>query len=171
MKPMKLVISAFGPYADKAEIDFTLFGDNGLFLISGDTGAGKTTIFDAISFALYGEGSGGNERRKSKSFRSDFAAPKTETFVEFTFQHRCDTFFIRRNPEYLRPKLTGEGTTTQHAYAEMQNQSTGDLVVGLSEVNAAVYELLNESLYENTFLVLFNQYQIISHHRTAVKFT
>ncbi|MBP3540547.1 MAG: SMC family ATPase [Clostridia bacterium] len=157
MKPMKLVLSAFGPYADVTEIDFSLFGENGLFLISGDTGAGKTTIFDAISFALYGEGSGGNERRKSKSFRSDYAAPKTETFVEFTFQHRGETFFIRRNPEYIRPKLTGEGTTTQHAYAEMQNQSTHDLVVGLSEVNAAVYDLLGLSQDQFTQTVMIAQ--------------
>ena len=72
MKPIKIVLSAFGPYAGLTEIDFTPLGETGLFLIAGNTGAGKTTIFDAISFALYGEAAGGKERRKSKSFRSDY---------------------------------------------------------------------------------------------------
>ena len=92
MRPLKLTMSAFGPYAGVTEIDFTRLGENGLFLIAGDTGAGKTTIFDAISFALYGEASGGKERRKSKSFRSDYATPRAETYVEFTLTHRGNTF-------------------------------------------------------------------------------
>ena len=119
MKPLKLVMSAFGPYAGVTEVDFTAFGEAGLFLIAGDTGAGKTTVFDAISFALYGEASGGKERRKSKSFRSDYANPRTETYVELTFLHRGETWRIRRNPEYIRPKLSGSGTTTEHAGAEI----------------------------------------------------
>lgn len=79
MKPIKLILSAFGPYAGKTEIDFTRFDGNGIFLITGDTGAGKTTIFDAISFALYGEASGGTERRKTKTFRSDYVDTNTKT--------------------------------------------------------------------------------------------
>ena len=99
MKPINLILSAFGPYANEVTVDFSLFGEDGIFLIAGDTGAGKTTIFDAISFALYGEASGGKERRKSKSFRSDYASPRMETYVELTFRHRGDTWRIRRNPE------------------------------------------------------------------------
>lgn len=142
MKPIKLTLSAFGPYAGCTEIDFSAFGENGLFLIAGDTGAGKTTIFDAISFALYGEASGGKERRKSKSFRSDYAVPKQETYVELMFQHKGSEWLIRRNPEYLRPKLTGEGTTKQTANAYMQALDGGQEYFGPVEVNAKVHELL-----------------------------
>jgi len=157
MKPIKLILSAFGPYAALTEIDFTVFGKDGLFLIAGDTGAGKTTIFDAISFALYGEASGGKERRKSKSFRSDYAQARTETFVEFTFLHREQRFRIRRNPEYLRPKLSGEGTTTEHAHAFMINETTNHPIEGLTEVNAAVQELLGLTQDQFTQTVMIAQ--------------
>lgn len=157
MKPLKLVISAFGPYAGQTVIDFKQLGENGLFLIAGDTGAGKTTIFDAISFALYGEGSGGKERRKSKSFRSDYAAPKAETFVELTFAHRQNVWTIKRNPEYIRPKLTGEGFTTQTANALMHCEENNQLYSGLTEVNEKVYELLGLTQDQFTQTVMIAQ--------------
>lgn len=103
MRPIELKMNAFGPYAGEEHIDFTLLGDSGLFLISGDTGAGKTTIFDAICYALYGQASGGSKRRSSKSFRSDFAPETSETWVEFTFESRKKRYRIRRSPEYLKP--------------------------------------------------------------------
>ena len=99
MRPVRLEMSAFGSYADKTSIDFSKI-KNGLFLITGDTGAGKTTIFDAITFALYGETSGG--KRDGNMMRSQYANEDSETYVEFEFVYRKETYIIRRNPEYLR---------------------------------------------------------------------
>ena len=102
MRPIWLEMSAFGSYAGVETVDFTLLGQSGLFLIAGDTGAGKTTLFDAISFALFGVASGGTKRRTGKSFRSDFANPSADTWVEFVFENGGKRYTIRRNPEYLR---------------------------------------------------------------------
>ncbi len=157
MKPVKITMSAFGPYAGITEIDFRLLGDNGLFLIAGDTGAGKTTIFDAISFALYGEAAGGRERRKSKSFRSDYATPKAKTYVEFTFTHRDNTWTILRNPEYLRAKKSGDGTTKEPASAEMHCLETQESCYGLQDVNAKVHDLLGLTQDQFTQTVMIAQ--------------
>ena len=157
MKPIKLIMSAFGPYAGETTVDFSRFGETGIFLIAGDTGAGKTTIFDAISFALYGEASGGRERRKSRSFRSDYAAAKTETYAELTFRHKDGTWCIRRNPEYERPKLSGEGTTTQNANAQLTNLDTGEVIEGLRDVNDKVYEIIGLTQDQFTQTVMIAQ--------------
>ena len=139
MKPLKLTLSAFGPYAGVQEIDFTRFNGRGLFLITGDTGAGKTAIFDGISYALFGEASG--SVRGGDSLRSDFALPQTDTFAELEFEHRGKIYKVRRNPEYQRPKLRGEGVTRQPSSAEMYYPD-GRVVTKVGEVTKAVEELL-----------------------------
>ena len=99
MKPIRLVMSAFGSYAGKETIDFSKV-QHGLFLITGDTGSGKTTIFDAITYALYDQTSGG--RRDGNMMRSQYASDETDTYVEYTFLYQEKTYTIRRNPEYTR---------------------------------------------------------------------
>ena len=139
MKPLKLTMSAFGCYSAKEEIDFTLFGDEGLYLITGDTGAGKTTIFDAITFALYGESSGDN--REPGMLRSKYAGSDAETSVEFVFAYYGKKYRVKRNPTYERSKQRGEGTTTQQAEAEL-DLPEGRTITRVREVDAMIVEIL-----------------------------
>ena len=113
MRPLKLTMAMFGPYAHETTIDFSAFGESGVFLITGDTGAGKTTIFDAIAYALYGHVT--NERRSGSGMRSDYALPNDPTYVDLTFEHAGKTYNIRRSPSYERPLRNGQGTRTQAA--------------------------------------------------------
>ena len=113
MRPVRLVMSAFGPYAGRAELDLGKLGRSGLYLITGDTGAGKTTIFDAITYALYGEASGDN--RAPSMFRSKYAASETPTGVELTFEYAGKEYTVLRNPEYERPARPGGGAYPQEA--------------------------------------------------------
>ena len=140
MRPIKLTISAFGPYAKETEILLDKLGERGLYLITGDTGAGKTTIFDAIAFALYGEASG-NEREPGM-LRSKYADPKTPTFVELDFLYQGQIYHIRRNPEYMRPKDRGEGMTLQRADAVLEFPDDRLPVTKAKEVTKAVTELI-----------------------------
>lgn len=141
MKPIKLLISAFGPYAElMPEINFEQFEDKGLFLITGDTGAGKTTIFDAICFALYGTTSG--IYRDTKNLRSEYADTKVESFVDFYFSHQGHTYHIYRQPAYERRKQRGEGSITQKEIAILYDE-TGASIEGVNPVNQAVKELLH----------------------------
>ena len=140
MKPVKLIMSAFGPYADRTEIDFECFGESGLYLITGDTGAGKTTIFDAITFALYGEASGGV--RTSDMFRSKYAGDGVPTYVEYTFSYHGKQYRVTRNPEYMQPKKRGTGYTLRKAEAELIYPDGRPPVTKISDVNRAVTELV-----------------------------
>ena len=117
MRPLKLIISAFGPFADTVSIDFEKLGREGLYLITGDTGAGKTTIFDAITFALYGEASGND--RESSMFRSKYADASVKTYVELTFEDKGKIYTVNRSPEYEKKKERKEGYTLKKAEAEL----------------------------------------------------
>ena len=139
MKPLRLKLGGWGPYKDSQEIDFSPITGGGLFLITGPTGAGKTTVFDAVTFALYGEVSG--SVREKDSLRSDFAAADCVTQVELTFLHRGETYRILRNPRYDRAKLRGEGTTTENENAQMHREEQL-MAVGSQQVTEAVTELL-----------------------------
>ena len=142
MRPLKLTIAGFGPYAGAQELDFEALGTSGLYLIAGDTGAGKTTIFDAITFALFGEASGGS--RKSDMLRSKYARAEDPTYVELTFTYGGQTYTVRRNPAYERAKTRGVGTTSQLADAQL-TLPDGSVVTKLKDVNRAVQEIIGLS--------------------------
>lgn len=154
MRPIKLIMSAFGPYASKTLLDLDELGTNGLYLITGDTGAGKTTIFDAITFALYGEASGDN--RESTMFRSKYASADTPTEVELTFTYAGKEYYIKRNPEYDRPKTRGEGFTTEKANAEL-HYPDGRVVTKLREVDRAVEEIMGIDRNQFTQIAMIAQ--------------
>ncbi len=142
MKPDYLVISGWGPYKERVEIDFTKLQKTGLFLITGSTGAGKTTIFDAITYALYGTLSG--ETREKGSVRSDFAQGEVATFVELTMTHGGKEYRIYRNPEYLRPKKkkSGGSELTKEKENAILYLPDGKVLEGMKEVNAAMQDIL-----------------------------
>jgi len=139
MRPLKLTIAGFGPYADEQQIDLERLGDRGLYLISGDTGAGKTTIFDAITFALFGEASG--DSRKANMLRSKYAKAESQTYVKLTFRHKGCDYTIRREPEYERPKERGTGTTKQSARAEL-TMPDGDVKTRIKEVDNEIRNIV-----------------------------
>ena len=148
MKPLQLTISGFGPYAGETTLDLAALGERGIYLITGDTGAGKTTIFDAIIFALYGEASGTN--RDASMMRSKYADEDTPTFVDLTFLYSGKEYRIRRNPEYLRPKKRGkkaDGTvelTKERAEAEL-TMPDGEVITGAKVVTERVETLIGLS--------------------------
>lgn len=140
MKPLKLTMSAFGPYAAETTIDFSKFGESGVYLITGDTGAGKTTIFDAITYALYGEPSG--ETRGTATLRSKYAALGTPTFVELEFSYGGKIYRVKRNPEYERQSNRGGGTTVQKPDAELF-MPDGRVITKIKDVNVALEGVLS----------------------------
>ena len=139
MRPLKLTIAGFGPYAGVQELDFESLGKSGLYLITGDTGAGKTTIFDAITFALFGEASG--ENREPAMLRSKYAKAEDPTFVELTFAYNAKTYIVKRNPEYERAKNRGTGMTRQAADAQLTCPD-GKVITKLKDVDKTVREII-----------------------------
>lgn len=156
MKPLQLTLSAFGPYEGEVNIDFRPL-QPGLYLVAGETGAGKTTLFDAICYALYGEASG--ENRKPDMLRSDFARPDRRTFVVLTFAYRGQEYTLERNPNYQRPKQRGEGSTTELAGAVL-TYPDGRTLSGSKEVTRAVEELLHLdcSQFKQTVMIAQNDF-------------
>lgn len=154
MRPIKLVMSAFGPYAGVTTLELDKLGTKGLYLITGDTGAGKTTIFDAITFALYGEASGDN--RNADMFRSKYADPDTPTEVELTFEYNGREYYVKRNPAYLRPKKKGGGFTSKPADAEL-HYPDGRVVAKLKDVNNAIVEIMGIDRNQFTRIAMIAQ--------------
>ena len=139
MRPLRLTMSAFGPYAGKTELSLEQLGTRGLYLVTGDTGAGKTTIFDAITFALFGEASG--DSRTADMLRSKYADAGTPTQVELVFAYAGKTYKVRRSPEYERPSKRGDKLVTQKAEAEL-TLPDGRVMTGLKDVDARVQDIL-----------------------------
>lgn len=141
MKLLALEFQAFGPFVEKQKIDFTILNDKGMFLINGPTGTGKTTIFDAVTFALYGKGSG-KDRDDGKSLRSDYANEEDITYVDLTFEANGKTYRIYRQAARLRKKKSGEGNTEEPMKVDLY-MPNGSVVSKIKEVdNKIVNEIL-----------------------------
>ncbi len=155
MKPLMLTMQAFGPYAERETVDFAAIG-HGLFLICGPTGSGKTTIFDAIKFALYGQTSG--ELREAREMRSDHAAPDELTSVELTFEHGGHEYRVYRAPAQARPKKRGEGMTEVKPEAFLEDVTDGvSLASRDSDVTAHIIELLGIDADQFSRIVMIAQ--------------
>ena len=154
MRPLKLTIAGFGPYAKVQELDFELLGEKGLYLITGDTGAGKTTVFDAISFALFGEASGTD--RDSSMLRSKYAGAEDPTFVELRFAYKDKVYTVKRNPEYSRPKTRGTGTTTQSADAVL-TYPDGSTVSKVKDVDKSVRDIIGINREQFSQIAMISQ--------------
>ena len=161
MKPITLTISAFGPFADEVKLDLRPLTDGGLYLISGDTGAGKTTIFDAISFALYGLPSG--DHRDPSMLRSKYADANRKTFVELEFSYHDKVYSICRTPPYEREGLK----TPQHAEAELYCPDRPPLT-RLREVNDAIGEIMgiDRTQFSQIAMIAQGDFQKILHAST-----
>ncbi|MDE6846765.1 MAG: SMC family ATPase [Lachnospiraceae bacterium] len=154
MRPLTLTLSAFGPYAGVTKIPFEDLGSRGLYLITGDTGAGKTFLFDAIVFALYGEASGG--ARETAMFRSKYAQEDAETYVTLRFMYCGKEYEITRKPEYMRPSKRGGGMTLNRAEATL-TYPDGHVVVKSKDVTAAVVSLLGIDRSQFTQIAMIAQ--------------
>lgn len=155
MKPLKLTMSAFGPYAAIEKVDFTTLKNKNIFVISGPTGSGKTTIFDAISYAIYGEASG--SERRQEHFRSDFAEEDNLTYVELEFELSGKRYYIKRIPSQKKKKERGTGVTEQKADAELKDVTGGKIVTGVKDVDHRINEIMGINYKQFRQLVMLPQ--------------
>lgn len=156
MKPLHLTMSAFGPYKGKEVIDFTKLNQRGLYLITGDTGAGKTTIFDGITYALYGEVGGGN--RSMQMLRSHLAEDDEATFVELKFLYGEEIYTIRRNPEYYRlPKKGSKEKLVKENQSATLQLPSGEVITKNAEVNDKIKEILGFDFHQFTQIAMICQ--------------
>ena len=154
MRPLKLTIAGFGPYAGIQELDFSTLGTGGLYLITGDTGAGKTTIFDAITYALFGEASG--DSRKVDMLRSKYAGLENPTFVELTFTYGGKEYTVRRNPEYTRANVRGTGTAVQKPAAVL-TWPDGKVTTGIKDVDDSIREIIGLNRQQFSQVAMISQ--------------
>lgn len=157
MKPLKLIMQAFGPYANKQEVDFTRLGEKTMFVVSGATGAGKTTIFDAVSFAIYGKASA--DDRSGTELRSQFAEDETVTEVSLTFELRGKRYLIKRSPQQEKKKTRGEGTTTQGAKAELYELGEEEIILAsnVRDVDEKVAEIIKIDCHQFRQILMIPQ--------------
>lgn len=156
MRPQKIIIRAFGPYAGEQIIDFTQLRGRNLFLITGPTGSGKTTIFDAICYALYGKASGLD--RDGENLRSHFAAPDLLTSVELEFELKGKNYYVRRVPRQLRPRVRGDGFTEQNAEAELRKLDDGcSIITGVRQVDEEITKILGLNYQQFRQIVMIPQ--------------
>lgn len=154
MKIISLKMQAFGPFKNEEYIDFSKLGDKGIYLISGNTGSGKTSIFDAISFALFGSSSGGN--RSDTMLRFISADAYKETFVELEFSYNRKKYKIKRIPSYERAKKRGEGTTTQPHSVALTIEN-GNIISDTKEVNDYIKKLLQIDANQFSQIIMLAQ--------------
>lgn len=154
MLPIKLTLQAFGAYPNRVEIPFSRLGESNVYLITGVTGSGKTTIFDAICFALFNSSS--TSLRGNSTLRSHFAPLETISFVEFEFLFNGEIYKITRSPSYYRKKTRGEGLTLENAKAQIQLPNS-KLIIGTKEVDEFVEDLLGVNINQFSQIALLAQ--------------
>ncbi|MBQ4110129.1 MAG: SMC family ATPase [Clostridia bacterium] len=154
MRPLKLTMNAFGPYAKKETVPFEMMGNSGIYIITGDTGAGKTTVFDGIIFALYGEASGSN--RTGNMLHSDFASPDEKPYVELEFELRNQKYKIERNPKYSRPSKRGDNFVTQNEDATL-TLPDGNVITGADKVTKECEKLIGLTKNQFTQIAMIAQ--------------
>ncbi len=154
MRPLRLIMQAFGPFKDKIEIPFENLGISNIYLISGVTGSGKTTIFDAICYALFNTSSG--ENRGTSTLKSHFSDDKTQSFVEFSFLFNNEKYTIIRYPSFERKKSRGEGVILEQPKAQI-HLPNGKIIEKVKEVDEYIIELLGINSSQFTQIALLAQ--------------